>query len=203
MKLTCFVLFSASFALSASAFAQQHTKTISNCTTISEPGSYEVNKVIRATERDLRPIPEFAGVFACILVQADLVTLDLKGYTIIGTGRVAGALGVAGVDRSDIDVRSGKITNFEIALFGQGRGWTVENINASRNGTGIFVTGPGGHRVNGNIANDNSVTGIAVQCPSVVLGNMAHGNASNLVVDPVACTRSHNNPKLGDDVPAP
>jgi hypothetical protein len=191
-------ILSLALVLSATnAYADWNIKTIGSCQTIREPWSYAVDKTIVATLDNLQPVPGAPRALACIVIDADFVTLNLQGYTIFGPGS---GLGVAAVGKVGIKVHSGSITNFGEGVHLSGRGHTVEHINAANNNTGINVGPSGGNRVIGNMANDNGV-GIQVVCPSVVLGNMATGNLVDMAVDPVTCTRSHNSPKAGDDVP--
>ena len=100
-----------------------------------------------------------------------------------------------------------------------GSGIRVERVHAvSNGGDGILCFGGGGHSVRhsevninngiginlaacpgssiiGNTVSVNTGDGIVAQCPSVVLQNMAFQNAgTDILADPVACTRSDNNP---------
>ena len=182
----------------------KHVTTINNCTVIDKPGAYVVGKVIEARVSDLTPLSgAFADTVGCIVINADLVTLNLGGNTIFGPG-VAGIFGagVAAVGRKMVKVHSGVVTNFNIGVLLDGADHTVQDVNSSYNfGLGIWVQGQDGHRIIGNIANRNFNNGILVQCPAVVLGNMATGSLNDLITlttGPNTCTREHNNPFIGD-----
>lgn len=199
MKRSPFVaaLFVSAFALKS---ANADVQTINQCTVIDQPGSYRLQKVIVATERDLTPVPGLPSS-ACILVDADFVTLDLQGYTIIGQAQSV-SLGIASTNRRGIKVHSGVVTgNFDQGVLLVGTGHTVENIAAIENRlVGMSLFGAG-HRLIGNIANNNGFRGIVAQCPSLLLGNMANQNPGGDIVElggSALCRRSHNSPFVGD-----
>jgi len=58
---------------------------ISTCTRITHPGAYALAKNITATTVDLTSTWN-PGFIACIVIDADFVTLDLGGYVITGPG---------------------------------------------------------------------------------------------------------------------
>lgn len=181
-------------------------KAINSCQTIVESGSYQLTRNLRASGD-------------CIIVAADNVTIDLDGFTIEGDGTGQG-IGDADISRQNITVRNGTITNFRIGVslakpggdhsvrsvvekiravqntfFGirSGRNSVVRDCIASDNGTsGMFVSGG---LIVGNIANNNSSTGILALCPSNLIGNIASGNgAFNIFTSGEGCTVANNNP---------
>lgn len=90
-------------------------QSIYACTVISKPGSYVLAKNITATQSDLKRIRNES---ACILILADFVTLDLRGYAITGPGLDMEAFGIystanaSGKQPIATHVRNGSITNF-------------------------------------------------------------------------------------------
>ena len=183
---------------------------ITRCTTISQPGSYIVTNNIQANAGNLQTDPADPTAAICIDITADFVTLDLAGHTIFGP---AGGLvnskkvvvGILATGHNAIEVRNGAVTGFgfgvvlaENGLIG-GNGLIVEKMRALNNKeTGIEVGFGGseeGHRVVGNTAVNNGGGGIAVNCPAVVLENVASGNhAFQIGVVGANCTLLENSP---------
>lgn len=164
------------------AKADYNIKTIGNCTTISEPGSYVIDKVIRATATDL--IPAGAGATACIVIAADFVTLDLQGYTITGPGDVPGTFagGIAtvssGFTREGVVIRNGSVTNFEFGVFACCSGFTVEHIRSVKNTSSGLQYGGSGHIVSNNLSN-NGNWGIFGAGTVQIVGNVANNNGND------------------------
>ena len=181
-------------------------RAINSCQTIGESGSYQLTRNLRASGD-------------CIIIAVDNVTIDLDGFTIEGDGTGQG-VGDADISRQNITVRNGTVTNFRIGVslakpggdhsvrsvvekiravqntfFGirSGRNSVVRDCIANDNGTsGMFVSGG---LIVGNIANNNSSTGILALCPSNLIGNIASGNgAFNIFTSGEGCTMSNNNP---------
>ena len=146
-------------AVDASAFG---TRTIKKCQTISKSGSYIVVRNLTASGD-------------CLVVAADFVTIDLRGYTLTGdeTGN-----GITDDDtpREGIALRNGVVTGFDHGIrLGATSSVIVEGIRALRNaGAGIIVGD--GAIVRGNVANFNGADGIAAGEDSVVEGNAANNN---------------------------
>lgn len=172
--------------LATTATANALERLISNCTTITQPGSYSVTTNITATN-----LPANA---ACITIQADFVTLDLVGHTITGPGSNSTNNGIS-VDftfplgqlvytyRNGIEVRAGVVTGFAKGVNLLGSAHTVEHVRAIGNNVGIVVgdgnSGAGqGHRIMGNTAVHNLSVGIQVGCPSLVTENVASANGT-------------------------
>jgi hypothetical protein len=194
------------FALSVNGAwaAQENTKPVENCTTITQPGSYFLgNNIAPASTSAMIPatIGGFSS-FACILIASDFVTLDLAGYTIFGPSANIATYGIStDIAHVGITVENGTVTKFTVAAVNlEGSSHAVAHIRAINNnppfGTGI-QTGADG-RVIGNIANNNG-QGIIVTCPSVVLENMAANNDISIFEgtdgspNPL-CTNFENNP---------
>jgi hypothetical protein len=169
---------------------------ISNCTTITQPGSYFLTTNITATN-----LPANA---ACITIQADFVTLDLLGHTITGQGSSSSNNGISVgfvlslgqplyTYQNGIEVRAGVVTGFAKGVNLLGSAHTVEHVRAIGNNVGIVV-GDGNpfqaqrHRIMGNTAVNNLSVGIQMGCPSLVTENVASGNGTNIVPDGGACT---------------
>src|SRR2546421_5534472 len=168
----------------------KHVTTISTCTVIGKPGAYQVGKVIQASERELIAVPP-GSVLACILIDADFVTLDLGGNAIIGPGTDT-SFGIFSIRRG-LKVHSGTVTNFGQGVTLIADSLTVEHLNASENTiSGIIIFPSNGNRVIGNIANNNGTVGIQLGCPSVVIGNMAIRNGTSDIQTFGTCTRLEN-----------
>ena len=193
MKIVQCVAFS--FVVCALSLTEASAQTkINNCTIITAPGSYVLSRNITASGTDQ----------VCILIAADFVNLDLAGYTIAGPG--SGNVFSDGIavdaccNRQGIKVHSGIVTNFRNnGVYLPGIGMSVEQVAAIANGNyGIFVGAAGafdinGHRVVGNRALNNRV-GIAVNCPAVVLENVAAGNGTQIQTALFDCTALENSP---------
>lgn len=248
--------------LTVPAWAQnqdtQGTATsISACTIIDKPGSYVLAKNITATQSTLKHIRTES---ACILILADFVTLDLRGYAITGPGTDKSAFGIYSTGSASgrwpiaTHIRNGCVTKFNRGISVEGTGHTVEGVRVAENNIGIQMdavgvkvkdvvatsntygiasfTGAGnsvencqvylndgdgivlgtddpqytspGSRIVGNNVYGNGGIGIYVQCPSVILQNMAYDNPPGpevekhnivLVEGSSGCTLSDNNPE--------
>lgn len=166
---------------------------ITNCMTITQPGSYLVVRNITLTASNAQTVASI-GLPACIVIGANFVTLDLGGHTLSGPPggylNGSGAFGIVG--NNGMEVRSGVVTSFYDGIaYGSG---LYENIRAFNNvSVGIDVAP--GSRVVGNIAVNNGSSGINVICPSVVVGNAAYGNGAHQIFEgPGGCTNSDNSP---------
>ena len=178
---------------------------ITSCQVIVAPGSYALAKNILAEPKTL--VVSGGGTpqrYACILIDADYVTLDLAGFSVIGDATPE-TFGVQSGDHKGIVVRNGAVTGFTqsgVSLTGSYH--TVENVRAIGNGgnglsvfggrfsdrasilrgnvaaengrSGISVVERGNSLVTGNVLMNNAVYGALVTCPSVVTQNMASGN---------------------------
>lgn len=202
------------FLIAGTSQAYAQPIPISGCTIITQPGSYIVTNNIAASPFNVQNLP--GGGVTCIGIAADFVTLDLGGFTITAFNLPATpfeqAIRTDFVDRKGINVHSGTVANFSgAAVFLIGLGHTVEHIRAVNNHGGIVVTslgGPGtnGHRIIGNTVLSNTMGGIEVGCPALVVGNVAAGNGNGtpgeqiFEVPPAAsaspCTNAENVPNL-------
>lgn len=190
---------------------------ISNCTVITQPGSYFLINNITAIQNNVKllgPNDPFAA--ACILITADFVTLDLAGFVITATNlnpnvRTEGVStdfnGSALTDHFGIYVHSGTIANFSGAAVNlHGHGLTVEHIRAVKNSDGIVLNSvngpPNGYLIVDNTLVANSSVGISVECPGVLMGNVAAGNGDGTPGAQIVeggsspCTHSANYPNL-------
>ncbi|MDP9161474.1 MAG: hypothetical protein M3O09_14735 [Acidobacteriota bacterium] len=170
---------------------------ISSCAKINASGSYVLTKNITATAAAMKPVWPSPTFLSCIIIAADNVTLDLAGYVITGPGS-ANTSGVSQdtTTRNGDVVHSGAVNNFETGVMFAGSGHTIQNINASKNGDGIYIHLQSGNRVIGNTANNNSRYGLNIEsCPNVLLENMANGNAIADIYDRGSCdVRQENSP---------
>jgi len=145
----------------------------------------------------------------CIVIAADFVTLDMAGNTIIGPGTCSNCVGIAtDRDRRGVTVRDGTVTAFKNGVQLTGPGHTVEHVRAIGNsGIGIIIgssffasSSSIGARVVGNSAVNNLFGGILVQCPAVVLENIAVSSVSVAHIQappgpgPAPCTLLQNSP---------
>lgn len=159
--------------------AQQDIKV---CGAIDAPGSYALTQNLSATGD-------------CIVVSADNVTLDLNGFSIIGSGSGAG-IRTSGSIQGAI-IRNGSVTGFQNGIaFSLANASTVENMiitgnslfgvimgfDASVDRTKAVGNGSDGIRVNdhsivsNSVANDNG-TGISADVGSLVVNNVAARNS--------------------------
>jgi hypothetical protein len=185
------------FLFLISAVSQALVTPISNCTTISQPGSYVVTNNITASASNLNFLP-FSGQAGCIVITSNFVTLNLGGFTIDGSGLGStSATGVIGVG-SGTYVQSGTVAKFtDRGVWLNGYGNTVEHVRAFSNAAdGIVLQRPGG-RVVASTAVFNGGNGISVFCPAVVLENAANSNSGTQIFETTTfgtCTNAENNP---------
>jgi hypothetical protein len=160
VKMTLLVL---AFGAYASDPAGAQTN-ISSCTTITTTGSYALTANLSA-----------AGT--CLVIQADFVDIDLRGFNIKGNGTGAGIRGLGTL--TGVSIHDGSISHFRAGIdfcsggsleFGR-----VERVQAIRNnGNGICVSGVGG-LINENVASANGHVGIVKRIHG---GNVIGNNAS-------------------------
>ena len=142
--------------------------------TIASSGSYYLSANAETT----------SSMFSGITIWSDNVTLDLKGFSLIGDG-TDGLHGVViGGDYKNITIRNGTITNWggngvEAATATKCR---VEDLQVIDNaGSGIYLPG-NEQRVTNCVASDNGdsaggdVFGIYVGRGSAITGNTVNGN---------------------------
>jgi parallel beta-helix repeat protein len=137
--------------------------------TISRPGTYQLSSNLT--------VP--AGQTG-IEITADNVTLNLNGWSIIGTGGGSGD-GVFSAGTVNIAVLNGTVWGmgrYGVFLANSSR---VEKVRALDNeGGGIFMANSG--TVTGNTASQNGGPGITAGGASTVTGNTANFNSSHGIV---------------------
>ncbi len=141
-------------------------------------------------------IAEFAGsyIFAsnlthtttdpgsCITINADNVTIDLNGFSLIGSGQTAGCdcHGISTGGKSNIKILNGTISDFAgngiYDLSPNANGVSIQNITtASNGGHGIFLNG-NSHTVTKSVVYNNLTGGVFVQNSSKILTNTVYSN---------------------------
>jgi parallel beta-helix repeat protein len=171
--------------------------------TITQSGSYYITANLTSTSNG-------------ITVNADNVTIDLMGYSLIGPGTCC--IGIYMDGRSAVEVRNGTITNFLVFGVGEvssaGKNHRVIEVRAVGNGSdGIYLNGSGhfikdctasdngsdhgihagqGCTVTGNIVYNNSFTGINTGSGTTIMGNTVYGNGSFGIYAGDGCTVTDN-----------
>ncbi|MBU1024050.1 hypothetical protein KKB99_07175 [bacterium] len=142
--------------------------------TISSPGSYYL-------------IGDLACAQSAITIQANNVTIDMMGYSIIGPKTDTGA-GFSMWAFKNIEIRNGTVTGWhtgvsDILQYQQpkGVGLRVINVRAVENKYGFSITS-NGSLVKDCTAINNTQTGILIQTggDALIDGNVAYGNTTNL-----------------------
>ena len=136
-----------------------------------------------------------SAAFDAIDVTANNVTIDLNGFSIVGTG---GGFGINASGNNDVTVENGAVTGFTNGV-DVGTSGIVRNVHADGNTGGIFggnntviegctanssttfngITCAAGCAISGNTANGNAGVGINSGNGSVISGNTAFHNTSN------------------------
>jgi len=160
--------------------------------TITSSGSYYLTKDLQTT----------SGSQNAIVVDADNVTIDLMGFSLIGRGAGDGC-GIFMNGRDNVEIRNGTVRNFgsdgireaknpteESPSFGYAH--RVISIRALFNkGDGIELCGIG-HLVRDCSAMSNGVDGIYVGALSTVTGNITSLNAAHGIELTDGCAASSN-----------
>jgi hypothetical protein len=133
------------------------------CGTINNSGSYALTGNLSATG-------------TCITVDADDVTIDLKGFTISGNGTGTGIFSPVGFpSHTNLSILNGTIKGFGTGIFVDGTGLSVENVRVlSNQSTGI--AGPA-CTIRNNTVRFNQGTGIS--CGGVITGNIVDHNTGD------------------------
>jgi len=144
------------------------TKITSLPYTISSPGFYYISKDLTATGSN------------GITINANDVTLDLMGFSLIGPGGTGGYKGIYMSGRSNVEIRNGTVRNFPTKGIYEGStgaaGHRILNIRARHNGSyGIDLSGIS-HTVKGCTAVGNGFNGIYAGSGSTVTGNTCRAN---------------------------
>jgi hypothetical protein len=144
----------------------------------------------------------YRGTNIAIAVNADDVTLDLKGFSLTGPGATSNASGIVMKGRSNVEVRNGTVRGFnagvaELDLI-EGKNHRIIDVRATDNSTGISLNGKnhlirncsgsnntsdgiyiGSGLMTDSVANSNGNLGIWMSPgPGSVLGNIACNNVS-------------------------
>lgn len=140
--------------------------------TISTPGSYYLTGDLTATGTG-------------ITVNADNVTIDLMGYSLIGSGS-GDDIGIRMVGRQNVEIRNGTVRGYGgHGIYdgsGAGEGYRVIAVRAMSNGgCGILLAGKG-HLVKECTAAGNWNAGIVV-CAGTVIYNTACNNRVGISAD--------------------
>lgn len=174
--------------------------------TISNPGSYYLTGDLTSTSDG-------------IIVNADNVSIDLVGHSLIGPGKNSGTnYGIYMDTRSNVEIRNGTVRDFgsdgilegnfsakahrviSVRLISnggrgayvRGRGSFVKDCTAAENGdVGIDVFGYGSI-VTGNIAYNNEGSGIHAGQGCTVTDNNAYSNTVHGIDAAAACTVTGN-----------
>lgn len=144
--------------------------------TISSSGFYYITKNLTCA----------AGVHG-ILINADNVTVDLMGFSLIGPGGTGSNYdGISILGRSTVEIRNGTVRGFKRYGIGEssvsGVGHRVFNMRLKNNGShGVYLLGTS-HLVEKCTALENDSSGcygIYVYSGSTVTGNICYDNGDN------------------------
>ena len=167
--------------------------------TINQPSSYYFTQNLSHTDRYTNAIE----------VNADNVTIDLAGYSLIGPSATSGTSnGIHMNGRKNVEIRNGTITGFgNNGVYEENqngaKGHKVTGIRVvSNGGNGISLAG-GGHLITGCTASLNCLAegnwwgGIRCGYETTVTCNVVHANSSNGIVTDGGCMISDNT--IGDN----
>jgi parallel beta-helix repeat protein len=172
--------------------------------TISASGSYYLTENINAKD-------------TAITVEANDVTIDLMGHSLIGPG-TGSNFGVYMEGRSNVEIRNGTVRGFGShgiyeGSLDDGRGHRVIRVRVMSNGArGIYLRGSGnlvqgctfagnasggidvghGSTVAGNTVCENGYDGIRTSTASTVSGNASYGNGQDGIQTDDGCTLTGN-----------
>ena len=134
-----------------------------------------------------------------ITVQADNVTINLMGYSLVGPGSTSGTnYGIYMNARSNVEIRNGTVMAFGTdgihePDYNQGKGHRVISVRVLENGDrGMYLRGFG-HLVKDCTVSDNAGGyGIYAGHGSTVTGNMAYNNQGTGIYADYGCTVTGN-----------
>jgi hypothetical protein len=108
--------------MSSQAIALMAWRTIqpSACGSITQSGSYELTTNLRATGD-------------CLRIDADFVSIDLKGFTIFGNGTGTGIANANGSKRREVAISNWVVSNFEYGIALEANNHVVENMRVVSN----------------------------------------------------------------------
>ena len=154
--------------------------------TISNSGSYYLTKDMQTS----------SGSANAIHINADSVTLDLMGFSLIGRGSGTGK-GIRISGQTNVEIRNGTVRDFggegiHEDSADNGMGHRVIGIRAISNGSdGIHLSG-GNHLVRNCVAYSNIGTGVFVGLLSSVRDSVCTGNLGHGIELSAECTASAN-----------
>ncbi len=180
--------------LAVPALAQ--VQPIEGCTVIDKPGSYALANNITATESSVQTLN---GVTACIVIAADFVTLDLRGYTITGLGEwpngIETASDASGKWPNATHIRNGIVTKFWTGLSLPNTGITIDQMRLVANGGNGIGCGANA-KIENVVVSDNGMSpgnGMGIICwggtGSSVRNSQVYSNNAN-GIDMSACPGS-------------
>ena len=160
--------------MGATSEAAAGPRTINNCVTITNPGSYVVSRNINGS----------GAAGDCIVIDQSHVTLDLGGMVIGGPGAFGGVAGGHGVhvvccNNTNVEIRNGSVIGWVSGVVADSsvEGIIVERIRANENaGVGINVVG-GNAILTRNYASGNLNFGILFGAGSLVMRNATNNNS--------------------------
>jgi hypothetical protein len=159
-------------ACAAAPAALAAPQLISSCQTLSQPGSYVLNKNLTASGD-------------CLVIASDYVTVDLNGFVVSGAGTGTGigeAGGTAFPGFHGVTIRNGAVTRFADGIrFSNSVGVTVDHVNASFNTNGGVQLGQRAV-VTSSRADENGSIGIDVDIGSSLTGNTVGRNHASGIV---------------------
>lgn len=153
---------------------ERGTIEIEKCQTISKPGSYELTNNLAVANSD------------CPVITADLVTIDLAGFSITETHRSSfcGETAIAaGEDRRGITVRNGSISGFGTGVDLGGEGSVVEGLRLFGDPGLLGIAAKG--VVKGNIVDGFGCvleSGNGIVATGIVTGNYVAGNQRGIFI---------------------
>ncbi len=112
----------------------------------------------------------------CLVIQSSNITIDMKGFSIEGSGDGTGIL--ASVPVEGVKIRNGFVRNFFVGISLGGTGNVVENVNVSNNtDTGIFLGASS--LVDRVVAQGNRNHGIVMTTAGTIKDSTLRANGNN------------------------
>lgn len=139
--------------------------------TISSPGFYYITKDLSC-----------ASTNHGITVEADNVTIDLMGFSLIGACAVAAFDGIYMDTRENVEIRNGTVRDFSGNGINEptgGKGHRIINIRVKDNSAGGIILKSEGNIVERCTAVGNTNIGIYVWWRSTVTGNVCTNNGNH------------------------
>jgi parallel beta-helix repeat protein len=162
--------------------------SIASCgCTIIKKGNYDVSANLSASQG-------LTGRGDCIDIKAAKATLDLKGFTVTGSGEGTAILVLKTANKSTVDGSGSVIEHWGTGLEARGNKVTVGNIDAESNSIGVLVNKGSKGSVSNLTASNNSTAGIVLN--GVHDGTLSNFEASNNGVFGVWLQSSNNNDEV-------